>query len=97
MLGTERPGRGASFRRAISRTEQFKRDTSATRAAPAGCLRPSLAGALLACCAILVAVLGVLFAHQACGDRLDRAVDSQVITWFDGHRGLLPWLAMPGS
>jgi membrane-associated phospholipid phosphatase len=55
------------------------------------------AGALLACCAILVAVLGVLFAHQARGDRLDRAVDSQVITWFDGHRGLLPWLAMPGS
>jgi len=55
------------------------------------------AGALLACCAILVAVLGVLFAHQARADRLDRAVDSQVITWFDGHRGLLPWLAMPGS
>jgi membrane-associated phospholipid phosphatase len=55
------------------------------------------AGALLACCAILVAVLGVLFAHHATADWLDRAVDSQIISWFDGHRGLLPWLAMPGS
>jgi membrane-associated phospholipid phosphatase len=55
------------------------------------------AGALLACCAILVAVLGVVFAHQATADRLDHAVDPQVIAWFDGHRGLLPWLAWPGS
>jgi membrane-associated phospholipid phosphatase len=55
------------------------------------------AGALLACCAILVATLGVVFADQATADRLDHAVDSQVIAWFDGHRWLLPWLAMPGS
>jgi membrane-associated phospholipid phosphatase len=55
------------------------------------------AGALLACCAILVAVLGVLFAHHATADRFDRAVDSQIISWFDGHHGLLSWLAMPGS
>jgi membrane-associated phospholipid phosphatase len=55
------------------------------------------AGALLACCAILVALLGVLFAHQAMGGRLDHAVDSPIITWFGGHRGLLPWLAAPGS
>jgi undecaprenyl-diphosphatase len=55
------------------------------------------AGALLACCAILVAVLGVLFAHQASADRLDDAVDSQVIAWLGGHRGLLLWLAAPGS
>jgi len=55
------------------------------------------AGALLACCAVLVAVLGVLFAHQATADRFDHAVDSPIITWFSRHRGLLPWLASPGS
>ncbi len=55
------------------------------------------AGALLACCAVLVAVLGVLFAHQASADRLDHAVDSRVIAWLGGHRGLLLWLAAPGS
>ena len=55
------------------------------------------AGALLACCAVLVAVLGVLFAHQASADRLDQAVDSPVIAWLGGHRGLLLWLAAPGS
>jgi len=55
------------------------------------------AGALLACCAILVTVLGVLFAHQTGPDQLDRAVDSPVITWFGSHRGLALWLAAPGS
>ena len=55
------------------------------------------AGTLLACCAILVAVLGVLFAHQATADRLDHAIDSQVIAWLGGHGGLLLWLAAPGS
>ena len=55
------------------------------------------AGALLACCAVLVAVLGVLFAHQASADGLDRAVDSRIIAWLGGHRGLLLWLAAPGS
>jgi len=55
------------------------------------------AGALLACCAILVAVLGILFAHQTRADRFDHAVDSPVITWFGGHPGLAAWLAAPGS
>jgi membrane-associated phospholipid phosphatase len=55
------------------------------------------AGALLACCVILVAVLGVLFAHQGTADSLDRAIDAPIITWFDGHQGLLLWLAAPGS
>jgi undecaprenyl-diphosphatase len=55
------------------------------------------AGALLACCAILVAALGVLFARQASADGLDHAIDSQVIAWLGGHRGLLLWLAAPGS
>jgi membrane-associated phospholipid phosphatase len=55
------------------------------------------AGALLACCAILVAVLGVVFAHQTTADPFDRAVDSPVISWLGGHHGLLLWLAAPGS
>jgi len=55
------------------------------------------AGALLACCAILVAVLGVLVAHQAKGNWLDHAVDSPIITWFGGHQGLGQWLIFPGS
>ena len=59
-------------------------------------LRP-WAGALLACCAILVALLGVLFAHQAKADQLDHAVDSPIISWLGGHRGLELWLAAPGS
>jgi len=48
-------------------------------------------------CAVLVAVLGALFAHQATADWLDRAVDSPVITVL-GHRpGLALWLAAAGS
>ena len=62
---------------------------------PAGA-RP-WAGALLACCAALVAVLGVLFAHQSRAGRLDHAIDPRVIAWLGGHRGLLLWLAAPGS
>ena len=55
------------------------------------------AGALLACCALLVAVLGVLFAHQARADWLDQAVDAPIITWPGGQGGLVLWLAFPGS
>jgi membrane-associated phospholipid phosphatase len=55
------------------------------------------AGALLACCAILVTVLGLLFAHQTTADRLDHAIDAPVIAWLGGHPGLAAWLAAPGS
>jgi membrane-associated phospholipid phosphatase len=55
------------------------------------------AGGLLACCAILVAVLGVLFAHRDRADWFDHAVDSPIITWFGGHPGLAVRLAAPGS
>jgi membrane-associated phospholipid phosphatase len=55
------------------------------------------AGVLMACCAILVAVLGVLFAHQAMPDGLDHAIDAPVIAWLRGHQGLALWLAAPGS
>ena len=56
-----------------------------------------LAGVLLAGCAILVAVLGVVFAHQTTADSFDHAVDSPVITWFASHQHLSLWLAAPGS
>jgi membrane-associated phospholipid phosphatase len=55
------------------------------------------AGALLACCAIFVAALGVLVAHQSRADGLDHAIDARVIAGLGGHRGLLLWLAAPGS
>ena len=55
------------------------------------------AGALLACCVILVTVLGILFARQTGPDRLDRTVDSPIIKWLGGHPGLALWLARPGS
>ena len=55
------------------------------------------AGVLLAGCAVLVAVLGVLFAHQSTADRFDRAVDSPVISGFAGHHLLGLWLAFPGT
>lgn len=55
------------------------------------------AGAVLACCAVLVAVLGVLFAHQATAGWFDRAVDSPVIAWTGGHRGLAAGIAYAGT
>jgi membrane-associated phospholipid phosphatase len=45
----------------------------------------SWAVGLLACCAVLVIVLGVLVAHKATADRVDLAVDAPVITWFTLH------------
>jgi len=62
----------------------------------AASVRPR-AGVLLACCAILVAVLGVLLAHQARADWLDHLIDSPVIAWFDGHGDLPLRLAAPGT
>jgi membrane-associated phospholipid phosphatase len=55
------------------------------------------AWALLGCCVVLVAVLGVLFAHQTTPDSFDRAVDSPVISSLGGHQGLALWLAAAGS
>lgn len=53
--------------------------------------------ALLICCGILVAVLGVLFAHQTTPDSFDHAVDSPIISMFRGRQGQSLWLAAPGS
>ena len=58
---------------------------------------PNGGNALLACCAILVAVLGVWFAHQAKADWLDQAVDSRVLAWFVGHPGLAAPRAAAGA
>ena len=55
------------------------------------------AGAALACCSVLVAALGALFAHQAQAGRLDHAVDSPIISWLGSHQDLAGWLAFPGS
>jgi len=55
------------------------------------------AGVLLACCIVLTAALGLLFAHQTKADWLDHAIDSPIITWLDSHQGLAGWLAAPGS
>lgn len=52
---------------------------------------------LMACCAILVVVLGMLFAHQTRPDSFDQAVDSPIISWLGGHQRLSLWLAAPGS
>jgi membrane-associated phospholipid phosphatase len=55
------------------------------------------AGMLLVCCVILVAGLGVLFAHQTAADRFDHAIDAPIIASLGGHQGLALWLAAPGS
>src|SRR5690349_6510239 len=55
------------------------------------------AGGLLAGCAIVVVVLGVLFAGQATADPFDQAVDSAIITWFAGRPTLALWLAYPAT
>jgi membrane-associated phospholipid phosphatase len=55
------------------------------------------ARAVLACCVVLVAVLGVLFAHQAPPAWIDRVVDDRVIAWLGGHGRLLSWLAYPAT
>jgi undecaprenyl-diphosphatase len=52
---------------------------------------------LVASCTILVAVFGVIFAHQTTADRFDHAIDSPIITWLGGHPGLAARLAAPGS
>ncbi len=57
----------------------------------------SRAGAVGVCCAVLVTVLGALFAHQATADWLDHAVDSPIITVFGHHQDLAAWFAVAGS
>jgi membrane-associated phospholipid phosphatase len=58
--------------------------------------RPWAAG-ILAACAVIVAVLGVLFAHQTRADAFDRAADAPIISAFRDHQATAYWLARPGS
>ena len=55
------------------------------------------AGVLAASCLVLVAVLGMVFAHQTTADRLDHAIDSPIVTWLAGHQDLAGAFAAPGS
>src|SRR2546421_5815580 len=55
------------------------------------------AGGLLAGCAIVVVVLGVLFAGQGTPDPFDRTVDGPFVTWFAGRQNLAAWLAYPAT
>jgi undecaprenyl-diphosphatase len=51
----------------------------------------------VACCAVIVVVLGLAFAHHTSADRFDQAVDNPVINLLASHQGLAPRLAAPGS
>ena len=51
----------------------------------------------LAGCVAVVVSLGLLFRGQTGPDWFDNAVDSPFVTFFGGHRGLLLWLALPGT
>jgi membrane-associated phospholipid phosphatase len=65
--------------------------------------RPLLGGSraratlTLAGCVAVVVSLGLLFRGQTGPDGFDNAVDSPIVTFFGGHRGLLLWLALPGT
>jgi membrane-associated phospholipid phosphatase len=62
----------------------------------AASVRPR-AAVLVACCALFVAVLGVLVAGHTQPSSLDRAVDAPVISWLGGHGTAALWLAFPAS
>jgi len=57
----------------------------------------TLAAWVTAGCAVLVAALGVLFAHQSTADGFDRTIDAPVIGWLSGQPHLRLWLAWPGT
>jgi undecaprenyl-diphosphatase len=48
-------------------------------------------------CAAVIAGLGLLLRGQGQAGGLDRAVDGAVLASLGGSRGVLPWLALPGS
>lgn len=62
----------------------------------AGSARP-WAGAVVACCAVLVGGLGVLFAHMTKADSFDNAVDSQIVALLRDHGDLAYRLTYPGT
>jgi membrane-associated phospholipid phosphatase len=62
---------------------------------PARARRP--AGIAVACCAVLVAVLGALAAHRAQGNAVDRPVDSWIQQHLASHQNLLSDIAYLGG
>jgi undecaprenyl-diphosphatase len=52
---------------------------------------------VLATCVIVLTTLGFVLRERARPDRFDSAVDTAMVASFSGHRGVLPWLALPGS
>jgi membrane-associated phospholipid phosphatase len=55
------------------------------------------AAIVLAWCAAIVVVLGVMFAHQTRADGFDRLVDEPIVSWLGPHRTLLGWMEYPGT
>lgn len=68
------------------RRRPLLRDARRTRAWP-----------LLGTCLVVMVTLGLLVRGQARPDGLDSVVDTAMVAFFTGHRGVLPWLALPGS
>ena len=62
----------------------------------AGSARP-WAGVVVICSVLLVAVLGVLFAHHTKAGSFDKSVDAPVIAMFSNHGNLAYNLAFPGT
>ncbi len=60
-------------------------------------VRRTRAWPVLAVCVFVLAALGRLLREQARPDGLDSVVDTAMVASFSGHRGVLPWLALPGS
>lgn len=54
-------------------------------------------GAVVACCVVLVAGLGELFAHMTKVDSFDNAVDSPIVALLRDHGGLAYRLTYPGT
>lgn len=52
---------------------------------------------VLAACAVIAPLLGVVFAHQTRADPFDRVVDAPIITAFRDHRVTAYWLVHLGS
>jgi membrane-associated phospholipid phosphatase len=52
---------------------------------------------LLACCAFVIIVLGILVAHKTTANRVDQAVDARVIAWFAGHPVVALRMAYPAT
>ncbi len=55
------------------------------------------AAIVLAWCAAIVVVLGVMFRHQTTADGFDRLIDEPIVSWLGPHHTLLGWMEYPGT